>query len=355
MALKNNTKQLETGLQTLYTVPTGIESSVHGLVFSNITNDLAYFDLNVYKADDNATYALADNFPVQPLKAYAWPRPLNLEVGDYITSNSTSNNTIVVAVSYYENEESISQGLDPKGIWNSGITYQKNDLVYYDGTSYGAITTSTNQQPGVNTAAWVIFSEKGFTGSQGNAGFTGSVGFTGSQGTTGFTGSLGFTGSRGLIGFTGSRGDTGFTGSQGSTGFTGSVGFTGSIGFTGSQGTTGFTGSVGRAAPRAITVEDPSNTEKIPLFFTDTSYTISRIQSVITATGTSPTITFSIRYGSDLSASGTEVVTSGITTTSTTTGTSTTSFNNATVAANNFVWITTSVSTNVASLHVSVL
>ena len=57
------------------------------------------------------------------------------------------------------------------------------------------------------------------TGSiQGPTGFAGSIGFTGSQGDAGFTGSTGFTGS---IGFTGSQGDAGFTGS---TGFTGSEG-----------------------------------------------------------------------------------------------------------------------------------
>jgi hypothetical protein len=91
------------------------------------------------------------------------------------------------------------------------------------------------------------------------------------------------------------------------------------------------------------------------MFFTENAFTISRIQSVITSSGASPTITFSVRHSSNLQATGTEVVTSGITTTSLTTGTSTTSFNNATVAANNFVWITTSASTNVASLHVSIL
>lgn len=48
----------------------------------------------------------------------------------------------------------------------------------------------------------------GYTGSQGDLGYTGSIGI-------GFTGSLGFTGSRGFTGFTGSRGDTGFVGSVG--------------------------------------------------------------------------------------------------------------------------------------------
>ena len=90
----------------------------------------------------------------------------------------------------------------------------------------------------------------GFTGSQGDTGFTGSIGFTGSKGDTGFTGSTG-TGFTGSKGFTGSQGDIGYTGSQGQQGvigYTGSKGDQGVIGFTGSkgdQGDTGFTGSQG--------------------------------------------------------------------------------------------------------------
>jgi hypothetical protein len=81
----------------------------------------------------------------------------------------------------------------------------------------------------------------GFTGSQGNNGFTGSqgIGFTGSAGNTGFTGS------QGAVGFVGSQGSTGFVGSVGSIGFTGSRGFTGSQGIPGEAAAIGFTGSRG--------------------------------------------------------------------------------------------------------------
>jgi collagen type VII alpha len=40
----------------------------------------------------------------------------------------------------------------------------------------------------------------GYTGSQGNLGYTGSIGYTGSQGDIGYTGSLGYTGSKGDTG-----------------------------------------------------------------------------------------------------------------------------------------------------------
>jgi len=44
------------------------------------------------------------------------------------------------------------------------------------------------------------------------------------------------------------------------------------------------------------------------------------------------------------------VVTAGITTTNTTTGLNTTSFNNATVPANNYVWLTTSATSGTVTL-----
>lgn len=104
---------------------------------------------------------------------------------------------------------------------------------------------------------------------------------------------------------------------------------------------------------KGISIESPTNSEKIIMFFTPVAFTVSEIRSVVI--GTTPSVTFSIRYGTDVSAAGTEVVTSGITVTNTTTGTSTTSFNNASIPADQFVWITTSATSGtVTQLHVTV-
>jgi hypothetical protein len=90
---------------------------------------------------------------------------------------------------------------------------------------------------------------------------------------------------------------------------------------------------------KAITIGYPSNAEKIALFFTDEAMTLAQIRSIVT--GSTPSATFSIRYGADFSAAGTEVVTGGITTTNTTTGLSTTVFDNGIIGADNFIWLTT--------------
>jgi hypothetical protein len=158
----------------------------------------------------------------------------------------------------------------------------------------------------------------------------------------------------GATGATGPIGQTGVVGETGPIGVSGATGATGAIGATGAVGASGATGVTGVAAPKALTIINPTSSEDVVLFFTTTSITFSQIRS--TVMGTTPSVTFSIRYGTDISAAGTEVVTGGITCTNTTTGVSTTIFNNATVPLDNFVWLTTSASSGtVDQLAVSLL
>lgn len=124
--------------------------------------------------------------------------------------------------------------------------------------------------------------------------------------------------------------------------------------FTIPKGDKGDIGNTGPMGPKSVHIANPTATEKIVLFFTTSAQTVSQIRSVLIGSNT-PSVTFSVRYGTDISAAGTEVVTSGITVTSTTTGLSTTSFNSASISANNFVWLTTSAkSGTVDALSVSV-
>lgn len=91
----------------------------------------------------------------------------------------------------------------------------------------------------------------GFTGSQGDLGYSGSVGYTGSQGIPGEASAIGYTGSQGAQGSLGYTGSQGIQGEQGDAGYTGSQGIEGNIGYTGSQGVPGefaalgYTGSAG--------------------------------------------------------------------------------------------------------------
>lgn len=116
-------------------------------------------------------------------------------------------------------------------------------------------------------------------------------------------------------------------------------------------------GASASALPRSksVFIESPTGAEKTMLFYTTVAITVAQIEAVLFGSS-SPSVTFSIRYGADVSGSGTEVKTSGITVTSTTIGSNTSSFDSAAIPANNFVWITTSAqSGTVTGLSVTVL
>lgn len=106
------------------------------------------------------------------------------------------------------------------------------------------------------------------------------------------------------------------------------------------DGDTGFTGSVGAIGPRGTisprswSFLDPANLSlsEQTLFFTDTELTVSDVKGVLVG-GTG--VTYTIRYGTNRSDTGTIVATD--TASSTTTGTIAT-LSNATIPANNWVW-----------------
>lgn len=103
---------------------------------------------------------------------------------------------------------------------------------------------------------------------------------------------------------------------------------------------------------RTITIPNPTASESITLFFTKDAITVNDIAHVVQ--GTSPSATFTIRYASARNTTGTEVVTGG-TTANSAAGANVTSFNNGTIPANSWVWLTTSASSGVTELSVSLI
>ena len=105
---------------------------------------------------------------------------------------------------------------------------------------------------------------------------------------------------------------------------------------------------------KSITIESPTNAEDISMFYTDEAITITKIVAVLVGSST-PSVTWTLRHGTDRSGTGAEAVTSGTTTTSTTTGSVVTSFNDATVVADSFLWLeTTAQSGTVDSINITV-
>jgi hypothetical protein len=94
---------------------------------------------------------------------------------------------------------------------------------------------------------------------------------------------------------------------------------------------------------KSFTIESPTALEDITLWRTNADITITGIHTV--SLGTTPSVTYTIRFASDRSATGTEVVTSGSTTTSTTMGDTVSSFDDATIPAGSWIWIETTAQT----------
>lgn len=104
---------------------------------------------------------------------------------------------------------------------------------------------------------------------------------------------------------------------------------------------------------KGITIDSPTSSEDITMFFTDKAITITQINAIVR--GTTPSVTWTIRHDTDRSLTGNEVVTSGTTTTSTTTGSEVSSFNDATIPAGSWVWFETTAQTGtVNELNVTI-
>jgi hypothetical protein len=99
-------------------------------------------------------------------------------------------------------------GLNYRNAWVNTTTYNAGDVVFYNGSSWVALDTNTNDAPDPVAIVhhWSYLAQEGATGP---AGSTGPAGPTGSQGPAGPTGSAGLQGPQGPIGATGPQGPAG--------------------------------------------------------------------------------------------------------------------------------------------------
>ena len=96
-------------------------------------------------------------------------------------------------------------------------------------------------------------------------------------------------------------------------------------------------------------MESPSGSEDISIAFTNRAITITEMRAVLIGSST-PSVTWTIRHNAtDRSAAGSEVVTSGTTTTSTTSGSDVTAFNDATIPLDSFIWLETTAQSGVVT------
>ena len=192
MALKGRPIAIGTTDTTIYTCPSTTEASVHGLVFANTTGSSATITIKMYVQATGTTTTIASGITVAANSTYTWPKPIDVNAGDYIQASASAGTTIVCLYSTYEGTATpVAVGFTPQGTWSSGATYATNDVVTVSGTSYLALQASTNQNPASATSYWMVLAAKGDTGASGSgsvSSVTGGTGLTGGTITT--TGTL---------------------------------------------------------------------------------------------------------------------------------------------------------------------
>lgn len=104
---------------------------------------------------------------------------------------------------------------------------------------------------------------------------------------------------------------------------------------------------LGLVYSKTISIESPTSSENITLFHTDFAITITKVHAVVR--GSTPSVTFQMPHGNDRSASGTNLFSASQSISSTTAGTEYTSFNDATLASDEMLWLTTSASSGTVS------
>jgi hypothetical protein len=123
-----------------------------------------------------------------------------------------------------------------------------------------------------------------------------------------------------------------------------------SVGPQGSIGATGATGAAG--PPKSLTIAYPVAGDNLTLFYTQASTTLTQVAAVLLGTS-SPSVTYSLKYAANRSATGT-AATASTTVTSTTTA-STATLQNMPIPANNFLWLEVSaISGNPTELSITV-
>ena len=97
-------------------------------------------------------------------------------------------------------------------------------------------------------------------------------------------------------------------------------------------------GPAGPMTPLVVTITSPTANASRILLRAPSDLTISRVDAVLTG-GTSPSVSFSLRHGADVSQPGTAVTTEPLGVSSTTAGTTFSSFQNPAVLAEHWLWL----------------
>lgn len=137
------------------------------LVISNINAGSRTLTLKFYKQSTAVTTTTVTGFAIAG-NSVNKDISVSMEPGDKLIGSASAVSSLVVWPTISVADTSARVGLTPTGVWNSGTTYAKNDVVAKDGTSYLSMAASNlNHDPASNPAWWMVNASKGEQGAVG--------------------------------------------------------------------------------------------------------------------------------------------------------------------------------------------
>jgi hypothetical protein len=136
-----------------------LQGTMHGLIFCNNMSSARTLTLKLFDASENVTSIIAIK-EIEANSQFTWPRPIDLESGDAVVA--TGADLIALHSTYIGSSTPPAQGFTGRGAWSDSATYQINDVVSFQGSSYVSNAVNINSEP--PSADWTLLAEKGQNG-----------------------------------------------------------------------------------------------------------------------------------------------------------------------------------------------
>lgn len=161
----------------IYEVPVTLSAVVVLGIHNVVPSPVPSFTLKYYKQSTDTTTTLGTiTFGSSPSIKYEVP--FSMEPGDKLIGVASVASSVVVTPFITDNAAiPTAVGFDPIGVWNSGTTYGRNDIVrvegvaspYVPGKTYISLQENNqNQNPATETAYWMVLVSDGAQGIAGS-------------------------------------------------------------------------------------------------------------------------------------------------------------------------------------------
>lgn len=159
MAFKVKVVPIGPSNTTIFQMAAGSEGAIHGLVFCNNNAEPRTLTVKLLDGSESTTSVILVKV-MEANSQYTWPKPINMESGDALIA--TGADLIALHSTYVGTATPVTQGFTGRGTWSNVASYNVNDVVTYEGSSYLANAAHTGSTP--PSANWTLLSAKGDAG-----------------------------------------------------------------------------------------------------------------------------------------------------------------------------------------------